>query len=215
MLEWILYAGVLIIITAMLIMHLSLKKLNRPKLSIVPKCTGSFLFVWLVILAYVQHGQNPLLSLLFWFLVICTIADGVIGIHFVAGMAIFGVAHICLIIWSLQQAAFSWIGIAVWAVVMVVMFLLFRRMLQKMGKQGLAFVGYAGILVADFAVSLSLVVSAGPAYILMPIGTLLFLVSDGFIAMELMDKKPWQQYAVMTLYWASLYLISMVPWIIL
>mgnify|MGYP003623523591 CR=1 FL=1 len=215
MLEILLYAGVFIIISSMLVMHLSLKKLKKPKLSIVPKCTGSFLFVWLVALAHVQHGANPFQSLLFWFLVICTVADGVIGVNFVAGMLIFGAAHICLIIWSLQQAAFSWIGAVVWAVVMLVMFLLFRGMLQKMGKQALAFVGYAGILVADFAVSLSLAVTAGPAYLLMPVGTLLFLVSDGFIAMELTDKKPWQKYAVMTLYWASLYLISMVPWIIL
>jgi len=215
MLEFLLYAGVLIIIATMLVMHLTLKKLHKPKLSIVPKCTGSFLFVWLVLMAYVQHGENPFQSLLFWFFVICTIADGVIGVRFINGMLIFGAAHICLIIWSLQQAAFSWISVAVWAAVMIVMYLAFRKLLQKMGKRGPAFVGYAGILVADFAVALPLVVTAGPAYILMPIGTLLFLVSDGFIAMELIDRKPWQQYAVMTLYWGSLYVISLVPWIIL
>lgn len=216
MLEMILYTGVFILLIAMLVMQMFLKRLHKSRLSLVPKCTGSFLFVWMVVLAYTQHGQNPLESLLFWFLVICTIADGVIGVRFVLGMLIFGAAHVCLIIWSLQQAALSWVSVAVWVAVMAVMYAFFRkRLLQKMGKRSVAFVGYAGILTADFAVALSLCITAGSAYVLMPVGTLLFLVSDGFIAMELVDRRPWQKYAVMILYWASLYLISLVPWIIL
>lgn len=206
--------GAIGIIIPTFAIYIVLNRIGRPKLSIIPKFTGSFLFVWFGIMAYMLNGENPFYSPLCWFLIFCIIADMAIEYNFIMGMLFFAAAHISLIDWSIMQQGFSWVSLIIWAAVVIIVLLVFLPRLKEQGKKSIAFILYGSLLVANFAVSVMLFVNGGMQYILMPIGTLMFVISDSVIGLELAGEKPWHKPAIMSLYWCCLFFVALTPWFI-
>ena len=76
-----------------------LRSAGRERESLIAKCAGSFLAVGSAGLALHLAGENPFSQVVFWFFLLCTIADALLEISFVPGMLVFGAAHVCLILW--------------------------------------------------------------------------------------------------------------------
>ena len=53
--------------------------------SLIAKCAGSFLAVGSAGLALALQGDNPLARAVFWFFVLCTLADALLELAFVPG----------------------------------------------------------------------------------------------------------------------------------
>lgn len=205
--------GIIAVMVPITVMLIKMHRIGKPELSVIPKMTGSFIIVWFGVLAYVRNGENPLASFLVWFLIVCLISDFIIDVNFIGGMASFALAHTSLIIWSLRAAPFSWESIVIWGAILIVLAVFFRRHLKAMGRLAIIFVAYAGLLAADFAIPAMLAVRLGSAYIPLAAGGLMFIVSDTVILLERTKPKPWHKPVVMSLYWGSLFLIALTPWL--
>ncbi len=164
-------------------------------------------------MAFSQEGPGT--PWVFWFFVLCTIADALLEISFVPGMLVFGAGHVCLILWLWGLATPSWWSLALWVAVYVLTALLFRKELPTLGKLTAPFLLYPALLGGSLALGLPLVFLLGWEWWPVALGTLLFYISDMLVAKNQLahwDDK-WQK-PIMALYWGALYLISVGLWVI-
>lgn len=181
--------------------------------SLIAKCGGSFLAVGSAGLALFAKGVFPLSQPVFWFFLLCVLADALLELHFVLGMLTFGIAHGCLIAWLLGVAAPTWWSLVLWALAYGATALLFRRELPRLGKLLVPFCLYPALLAGSLCLALPLPFSAGPAFWPGAVGALCFFVSDLMVAKgELSGLAPKFHKLVMLLYWGALFLISAVLW---
>ena len=123
--------------------------------------------------------------MVFWFFLLCTIADALLEISFVPGMLVFGAAHVCLILWLWDLAAPAWWSLGLWVGVYVLTAVLFRKELPTLGKLTVPFLLYPALLGGSLALALPLPFLAGKALWPVALGCLLFYISDMLVA-----KKP-------------------------
>lgn len=194
-------------------LYFILRREGLARQSLIAKCGGSFLAVGSAGSALYLRGINPFSQPVFWFFLLCTAADALLEIRFVAGMLVFGAAHICLVIWLWEAAPPSLWSLCLWVLAYACTAFLFRRELPKLGKLTVPFCLYPGLLGASLALALPLPFLAGPAWRPAAIGALCFFVSDMMVAKgELSGLPPKFQKPVMLLYWAALYLLSWPLW---
>lgn len=192
-----------------------LRKHGLQKQSMIAKCAASFLYVCSAGFALYLKGENPLLHLVFWFALLCMVADGLLEVHFITGMLTFGAGHICLIIWMVSQSALSWSTMSFWVTFMVLTAIFFRKPMKKLKLGMLPFAVYAGILVADFAIAIPMAFSVGSAMVPLAAGTFLFYISDLFVAKSHFSRISLKESVfLMILYWAALYLITSTLWLV-
>ena len=98
------------------------------------KCAGSFLAVGSAAFAFASQGGVLEIPWVFWFFVLCTIADALLEISFVPGMLVFGAAHVCLILWLWGQVAHMKISLVLWIAVYILTAILFRRELPTLAS---------------------------------------------------------------------------------
>lgn len=196
-------------------LYFFLRRAGRMKESLAAKCAGSFLAVGSAALGMAFSHEGPGTPWVFWFFVLCTIADALLEINFVPGMLVFGAGHVCLILWLWGLATPSWWSLALWVAVYVLTALLFRRELPTLGKLTAPFLLYPALLGGSLALGLPLVFLLGWEWWPVALGTLLFYISDMLVAKNQLahwDDK-WQK-PIMALYWGALYLISVGLWVI-
>lgn len=182
--------------------------------SILPKCSGTYITVACAGVGLWLGGENPFTHLVFWFTVLCMIADGLLEIHFISGMLVFGTAHVLLIIWMAPLLTGLWLTLIIWAACMVFMLLLFKKYLRSLKLKAIPYTIYAGILSATFAVGVSLAFHQGGPLILLGIGAAFFYSSDLFVAREhFAETTQAQQIYVMIAYWGALYLMASTMWL--
>ncbi len=194
-------------------LYFFLRRAGRMKESLAAKCAGSFLAVGSAALGMAFSQEGPGTPWVFWFFVLCTIADALLEISFVPGMLVFGAGHVCLILWLWGLATPSWWSMALWVAVYVLTALLFRKELPTLGKLTAPFLLYPALLGGSLALGLPLVFLLGWEWWPVALGTLLFYISDMLVAKNQLahwDDK-WQK-PIMALYWGALYLISMGVW---
>lgn len=194
-------------------LYFFLRRAGRMKESLAAKCAGSFLAVGSAALGMAFSQEGPGTPWVFWFFVLCTIADALLEISFVPGMLVFGAGHVCLILWLWGLATPSWWSLALWVAVYVLTALLFRKELPTLGKLTAPFLLYPALLGGSLALGLPLVFLLGWEWWPVALGTLLFYISDMLVAKNQLahwDDK-WQK-PIMALYWGALYLISMGVW---
>lgn len=194
-------------------LYFFLRRAGRMKESLAAKCAGSFLAVGSAALGMAFSQEGPGTPWVFWFFVLCTIADALLEISFVPGMLVFGAGHVCLILWLWGLATPSWWSMALWVAVYVLTALLFRKELPTLGKLTASFLLYPALLGGSLALGLPLVFLLGWEWWPVALGTLLFYISDMLVAKNQLahwDDK-WQK-PIMALYWGALYLISMGVW---
>ena len=194
-------------------LYFFLRSAGRERESLIAKCAGSFLAVGSAGLALHLAGENPFSQVVFWFFLLCTIADALLEISFVPGMLVFGAAHVCLILWLWGLAAPAWWSLALWVGVYVLTAVLFRKELPTLGKLTVPFLLYPALLGGSLALALPLPFLAGKALWPVALGCLLFYVSDMLVAKNQLSRWPdkWQK-PIMALYWGALYLISTGLW---
>ncbi len=175
-------------------LYFFLRSAGRMKESLVAKCAGSFLAVGSAALGLLSQGELPLAQGIFWFFVLCTLADALLEISFVPGMLVFGAAHVCLIFWLWERVALMWICLILWAAVYILTAILFRKELPTLGK---------------------LTVPFNLRWWPVALGTVLFYISDMLVAKNQLSHwdDKWQK-PIMALYWAALYLISLGLWVV-
>ena len=196
-------------------LYFFLRSAGKMKESLVAKCAGSFLAVGSAAFAFASQGGVLEIPWVFWFFVLCTIADALLEISFVPGMLVFGAGHVCLILWLWGLATPSWWSLALWVAVYVLTALLFRKELPTLGKLTAPFLLYPALLGGSLALGLPLVFLLGWEWWPVALGTLLFYISDMLVAKNQLahwDDK-WQK-PIMALYWGALYLISVGLWVI-
>lgn len=196
-------------------LYFFLRRAGRMKESLAAKCAGSFLAVGSAALGMAFSQEGPGTPWVFWFFVLCTIADALLEISFVPGMLVFGAGHVCLILWLWGLATPSWWSLALWVAVYVLTAILFRRELPNLGKLTAPFLLYPALLGGSLALGLPLVFLLGWEWWPVALGTLLFYISDMLVAKNQLahwDDK-WQK-PIMALYWGALYLISVGLWVI-
>ena len=196
-------------------LYFYLRRAGMDKESLIAKCAGSFLAVGSAAFASIAQGGVLEVPLVFWFFVLCTLADALLEINFVPGMLVFGAAHVCLILWLWGLATPSWWSLALWVAVYVLTALLFRKELPTLGKLTAPFLLYPALLGGSLALGLPLVFLLGWEWWPVALGTLLFYISDMLVAKNQLahwDDK-WQK-PIMALYWGALYLISVGLWVI-
>ena len=194
-------------------LYFFLRRAGRMKESLAAKCAGSFLAVGSAALGMAFSHEGPGTPWVFWFFVLCTIADALLEISFVPGMLVFGAGHVCLILWLWGLATPSWWSLALWVAVYILTAILFRRELPNLGKLTAPFLLYPALLGGSLALGLPLVFLLGWEWWPVALGTLLFYISDMLVAKNQLahwDDK-WQK-PIMALYWGALYLISMGVW---
>ena len=194
-------------------LYFFLRRAGRMKESLAAKCAGSFLAEGSAALGMAFSQEGPGTPWVFWFFVLCTIADALLEISFVPGMLVFGAGHVCLILWLWGLATPSWWSLALWVAVYILTAILFRRELPTLGKLTAPFLLYPALLGGSLALGLPLVFLLGWEWWPVALGTLLFYISDMLVAKNQLahwDDK-WQK-PIMALYWGALYLISMGVW---
>ena len=194
-------------------LYFFLRRAGRMKESLAAKCAGSFLAVGSAALGMAFSHEGPGTPWVFWFFVLCTIADALLEISFVPGMLVFGAGHVCLILWLWGLATPSWWSLALWVAAYILTAILFRKELPTLGKLTAPFLLYPALLGGSLALGLPLVFLLGWEWWPVALGTLLFYISDMLVAKNQLahwDGK-WQT-PIMALYWGALYLISMGVW---
>lgn len=187
---------------------------GKGKKSLAVKCLCSLLFLLTACVALSRQGQFPPGHPVFWFLLCCVVADGLLEIRFVPGMLLFGLGHCILILWMLHLAPFTWGSVLLWGLCMFIAWVPFRKNLLPMGKGMAPFVLYAGFLSAIAAIGVPLSVTLGAALLPVSIGSTCFFISDLMVAKGFFRSNTRRQEIVlMILYWGALFLIPLVLWL--
>ena len=195
-------------------LYFYLRRAGMDKESLIAKCAGSFLAVGSAAFAAIAQGGVLEVPLVFWFFVLCTMADALLEINFVPGMLVFGAAHVFLILWLWGLAAPSWWSLVLWLGAYGVTAVLFRKELPTLGKLTVPFCLYPALLGGSLAVAVPLPFLLGAKWAPVAVGTVLFYVSDMLVAKNQLSHwdKMWQK-PIMALYWGALYLISVGLWL--
>lgn len=194
-------------------LYFCLRRAGMMKESLIAKCAGSFLAVGSAAFALAAQGGVVTIPLVFWFFVLCTIADALLEISFVPGMLVFGAAHVCLVVWMWGQGSPTWWSLALWIALYLLTAVLFRKELPTLGKLTGPFLLYPALLGGSVALAVPLPFLLGERWWPVAIGAVLFYISDMLVAKNQLahwDKK-WQK-PIMALYWGALYLISTGLW---
>ena len=195
-------------------LYFYLRRAGMDKESLIAKCAGSFLAVGSAAFASIAQGGVLEVPLVFWFFVLCTLADALLEINFVPGMLVFGAAHVCLILWLWGLATPSWWSLVLWLGAYGVTAVLFRKELPTLGKLTVPFCLYPALLGSSLAVAVPLPFLLGAKWAPVAVGAVLFYVSDMLVAKNQLSHwdKKWQK-PIMALYWGALYLISVGLWL--
>lgn len=195
-------------------LYFYLRRAGMDKESLIAKCAGSFLAVGSAAFAAIAQGGVLEVPLVFWFFVLCTMADALLEINFVPGMLVFGAAHVCLILWLWGLVTPSWWSLVLWLGAYGVTAVLFRKELPTLGKLTVPFCLYPALLGGSLAVAVPLPFLLGAKWAPVAVGAVLFYVSDMLVAKNQLSHwdKKWQK-PIMALYWGALYLISVGLWL--
>lgn len=200
-------------LAAMFAIYFIMRKAGLAKESLIAKCAGSFLSMGSAGFAMYINGASPMGEVVFWFFVLCALADALLELQFIAGVVAFGAAHACLIFWLWAEASPGVASLIVWLAAYAVGALLFCRDIPKLGKMTVPCFVYLAVLGGAVALAVPLPFALGAHYWPVAIGTGCFFVSDMMVAkMELVGRSKKLQKPVMVLYWAALYLIAAGLW---
>lgn len=197
---------------AFLLLYGCTGKVGKPRWGLIAKSGGSFVAAATSAALCLMSGVNPLTSLIFWGLILCCIADTMLEISFPVGILVFGGGHILFLIFIIGKFGFHPVSIVIWAVLYIVILLIFGKELRNIKGNKLIYYFYPAFLLAVVSVALPLPFLFGNGYIVTAIGAALFAFSDSLVARGFFGKNGKLQGAViMTSYYAALYLLALTP----
>lgn len=164
------------------VLYFAFQYRGKKAVSLFWKSFASGMMVLLCGAGLVMGGKSPWESLLFWGLAACCVADCVLELHFVSGMAAFGAAHVLFIVWIVQQGRPVWYSIPIWVVLYGSTAFLYRKIIPTLGKNLVPFMLYPAVLMAMASLALVLPFTAGKQYWTAAVGALVFAISDLLVA---------------------------------
>lgn len=124
------------------------------------------------------------------------LADVLLNIRFIWGVAAFAAGHVSLIVWlfrqeaALHQPLFTAPVLLIAAALYALAVFLFKGYLKKAGKLTFALLPYAAILSLMTGVSLTLPCLGGVRYLPFALGAGLFMISDLMVARGILIGSP-------------------------
>ena len=110
-------------------------------------------------------------------LLLCAAADGLLCVHFVAGMAVFAAGHIAYMAWFLTREGFTWLSAALFPPLLAMGFGLLWHWHGRLGRLRLPMYAYAVILSAMGALGI-------PCGGLTALAACLFILSDMMVCRQ-------------------------------
>lgn len=163
--------------------------------------------------AILADGQ---LSGVWWMaagLVLCLAGDILLELFFLAGMAAFLCGHVAYIGGFMALAPWRWESLPIFAVLALVVVLLFYRLIPRMKEKTLPFIVYAAVLLAMLSVALVLPLTIGGRGVVAAVGALLFVVSDLLLARNLLLGPVGHSDAIsLGCYFSGQFLLAMSVW---
>lgn len=159
-------------------------KQNPPRrrgVSIAVKCAATSMAVLTALLGCLQNGTAAHWVLLAG-LITCTVADGVLCVHFIAGGAIFGLGHVLYMVSFCLTHRPTWFSLLLFLCLMGLATAGFTRFRARIGRRYGFFYAYATVL----SLMVSLAAAQHPIYFA---GALLFAFSDGLLGYLLVDRN--------------------------
>lgn len=180
---WLLCA--LPVMAALLGAYFTIKK--RPLRLAAKGCaTGTALAT--AVFCHLQGGSLPAGGVIIAAAALFVLADVLLDLKFLWGVAAFALGHIALIFWlfeqqtALQLPLFTVLSFSAAAVLYALSAFFFRNPLRSIGKKAIALLLYAAVLALMTGSSLTLPHFAGIRYLPFTLGACLFMVSDLFVA---------------------------------
>ena len=180
---WLLCA--LPVVAALLDAYFTIKK--RPlRLAAKGGATGSALAT--AVFCHLQGGSLPAGGIIIAAIALFVLADVLLDLKFLWGVAAFALGHVALIIWlfkqetALHHSLFSFMSFSIAALLYALSVFSFRKALRRAGKKAFALLLYAAVLSLMTGISLTLPHFAGIRYLPFTLGACLFMVSDLFVA---------------------------------
>ncbi len=150
-------------------------------LSVILKCAATSMAVLTALLGCLQNGIAAHWVLLAG-LIACTIADGVLCFHFIAGGAVFALGHVLYMIAFCLMNRPNWYSVILFLALMGFATAAFTRFRQRIGRRYAFFYAYATVL----CLMASLAAAQRPLYFA---GALLFALSDALLGYLLIDRN--------------------------
>lgn len=145
------------------------------------------------------------------------LADMVLEVHFIAGMAVFFTGHLFYLGAYMKMAPFHPASLVIFAVLLVGVIRLFRKELAGMGRAGTPYILYSATLLFMLSVALLLPLEAGARGYAAAAGAVLFTVSDLILARGVLSTPVKNQDTIiMGLYYGAQLLLSLTalaPWL--
>ena len=168
---------------------------------IAVKCAATLMAAAVCLLGALQNGMAANWVMLAG-LVACTVADGVLCLHFMAGMACFALGHVLYIIAFSMMHLPSWGSLVLFVCMMACITSLCLRWKRRMGRRAPAFLAYGVLLCLMAAVS----AAQRPLFFA---GGLLFAISDALLAYMMFDRRNVRMdYVSLALYYLGQFLMG-------
>ena len=168
---------------------------------IAVKCAATLMAVLVCLLGALQNGI-PANWVMLAGLVACMVADGVLCVHFMAGVGCFALGHVLYIIAFSMMNLPSWGSLVLFACMASCITQLCLRWKKRMGRRAPAFLGYGVLLCLMAAVS----AAQRPLFFA---GGLLFALSDALLAYMMFDRRNvTMDYVSLALYYLGQFLMG-------
>lgn len=199
-------------------MHFKLKEWEKKPWNIIPKCLCTWMVVSTGILGIRVTGNQQEMETR-WILValiLFLLADALLEVQFLVGMAVFGIGHGSLIFWFLKKANLDWKCLILWIVLWGLALLLFRKESQqaKTNPKLYLMTLYPGVLMGMTSIAVMLPAQLGREYLFAAIGAVLFSISDMMVGKGFFKKlsKP-ADYTALSLYYSGIFCFALMMWI--
>lgn len=150
-------------------------------LAVFLKCAATAMAAFAALLGCLQNGTASNWLLLAG-LTVCTVADGVLNVHFLAGGAVFGLGHILYMISFCLARLPDMRGVILFLCLMGLATAGMTRFKRQLGKRAPFFYAYATLLSVMVAMA-----AAQPPFRFA--GALLFAFSDALLAFLMIDRR--------------------------
>ena len=172
--------------------------------------------VFVTAVAGLKSGGNlPMGGTLAAAMAVFVLADVLLDIRFIPGMAAFAAGHGLLIWWIVGQNMLSWVSLPIAMVLYGLVVFAFRRNLKSMGKLFVPFLIYPTVLMGMTAMAVVLPVLGGIKYLPFAAGAVLFTGSDLMLAANMMIRLP-RKWSIVSfaMYYAAIFLMALSCWVI-
>jgi hypothetical protein len=205
---WSFALGIPLMIVFLLLFGLT-RKYSRSNWNIIAKCGGSYIAVITSLFVILSDGKNPLLSFIFWGLLLCCIADALLEIIFPVGTVVFGCAQVLFLAGFISVGTPPWWFYAIWVLLYTVVILINLKQFLSIKEGRILFFIYPALLLAGVSAAVTLPIRFGVYYIPAAIGMILFAISDSLVAKSQSKKGGNIDGAlIMITYYAAIYLLA-------